>query len=291
MTTAPDIGVHRGVPPDVYHSWPLLSSSVLKELARRTPMHARWRADHPPDDTDAMRVGTALHCLLLDGPDTFEASYSVGGPVNEKTGKAYGSDTKAYSEWAAAQSALGKVFLSADECRRVEAMATSIMAHPAARARFRDSGAEREVSIVFRPFVGLDLLMKARIDLYCPSFRSVADVKTTATSAAGYSFSRVVYDRGYDIQAAVYVLAMRSAGFECDWFDWIAVEKSPPNAVAVHRLAEESLGKAIEQTFAAIERWDSCVRSGEWPGYAGSASVIETPKWATAGVGDEEESW
>lgn len=49
----------------------------------------------------AIRRGVMLHALDLQ--DRFDAEFAIGGPINEKTGKPFGVDTKAYSLWLAEQ--------------------------------------------------------------------------------------------------------------------------------------------------------------------------------------------
>lgn len=55
----------------------------------------------PRSNMSAIRRGVMLHALDLQ--DRFDAEFAIGGPINEKTGKPFGVDTKAYSLWLAEQ--------------------------------------------------------------------------------------------------------------------------------------------------------------------------------------------
>ena len=55
------------------------------------------------NDSPALLIGRATHVRILEGRDVYEAAFAFGGPVNPKTGKPFGSNTKAFAEWAAAQ--------------------------------------------------------------------------------------------------------------------------------------------------------------------------------------------
>jgi len=81
-------------------------------------MHASWS------------VGRALHTLVLEGRDTFEDRYAVGGPVNPKTGQLYGSNTKAFAQWAAEQ---GRPVLTLEQFDLIERMAEAVEQHELAQ--------------------------------------------------------------------------------------------------------------------------------------------------------------
>lgn len=57
-----------------------------------------------PALSEAMTTGRALADFLGMSADEFSAKYAIAdGPVNPKTGKPYGAETKAYAEWLALQ--------------------------------------------------------------------------------------------------------------------------------------------------------------------------------------------
>jgi hypothetical protein len=87
-------------PAEVYHAKAsqYLSSHQLGDF-RRCPLLYRKKklgliAD---EDRPAYLIGRAVHALVLEGRDRFEAEYAVGGPINPKTGEVYGPTTKAFS--------------------------------------------------------------------------------------------------------------------------------------------------------------------------------------------------
>lgn len=99
---------------------------------RRCPLLYRKKKLGLVEDEDrpAFLVGRALHTLVLEGRDAFEDQYAVGGPVNPKTGELYGSNTKAFAEWAAQQ---GKPVLTVHQRDLVERMAEGVRGHSLAR--------------------------------------------------------------------------------------------------------------------------------------------------------------
>lgn len=90
-------------PADAYHArrGEFLTSHRLAEF-RRCPLLFRRKEQGliPERDSNAFLVGRAAHVLILEGRQRYEAEFAVGGPINPKTGQPYGSNTKAFAEWA-----------------------------------------------------------------------------------------------------------------------------------------------------------------------------------------------
>jgi len=63
---------------------------------------------------------------VLEGCDRFDEEYAVGGPVNPKTGRSYGPNTKAFAEWAASW---GKQVLPPAQYELVLNMARGVRSH------------------------------------------------------------------------------------------------------------------------------------------------------------------
>ena len=50
-------------------------------------------------DSTAMLLGRATHTAVLEGWEKYNLEYEIGGPINDKTGKPYGSGTKKFMEY------------------------------------------------------------------------------------------------------------------------------------------------------------------------------------------------
>jgi len=101
-------------PEGVYHAQAnkYLSSHQLAAFRTCPLLYHKKREGLIPDvDRPAYLVGRAAHALILEGRERYADRYAVGGPVNPKTGEPFGTRTKAWAEWAAAQ---GKPVLTAD---------------------------------------------------------------------------------------------------------------------------------------------------------------------------------
>lgn len=79
-------GVFLNMPEEAYHADPALGSTDLKAILTN-PVQFHWHKRNParlemePDDVEreslAKRFGKALHKIVLEGPDAFDASYFV----------------------------------------------------------------------------------------------------------------------------------------------------------------------------------------------------------------------
>ena len=79
-----------------------LSSHLLGDF-RENPKYYKQKVDGQVKDVDqtAYIEGRAVHTRILEGQQIFNDTYIVGGgPINKTTGKPYGTDSKAYKEWA-----------------------------------------------------------------------------------------------------------------------------------------------------------------------------------------------
>ena len=252
-----------------YNARPGLRASYLATLDKTTPGSAEWERTHPADSA-SMRWGTALHCMILE-PERFAAEYTIGGPINKKTGKPYGSDTVAFMDWALAQT---KPILTREEHRLIVGMAESIAAHPIART-IRDGPRQTEVSI-FWDIAGMPC--KARID--CVQPKQIWDIKT-CRDASYRGFQRSIADYCYHLAAAWYLTGWAELDKgSAPKYLWLAVENSPPYALAVYHASADLLQVGRERCAAAVARYLECKDNKHFPvSYADEPVLMAAPKW------------
>jgi len=136
------LGILVQEPADLYHSKAAdyLSSHALADFRKCPLLFHRKRCGLVPDeDRPAYLVGRAAHTVILEGLDAFQESFAVGGPVNPKTGRSYGSTTKAWAEWAAAQQ---KEVLTNQQYSLVMQMANGVAQHDFAQELLSEGVAE-----------------------------------------------------------------------------------------------------------------------------------------------------
>jgi len=253
-----------------YRAIDFLNWSALKGYSK-TPAHYLEAVKNPMTQTPAMLVGSALHCMVLDGTEKFAESYAVA-PVCDKRTKA---GKELFNDFTAANG--DKEILTPEQALIVYEMASSVLNHPTAR-KILTLCTQTELSVTWKnDETGLDC--KGRIDAYNPTNGLVVDLKTTDDASPG-AFARTVAKFAYHGQAAFYLDGMLSAGAYATQFLFIVVEKTAPFAVAVY-VADESMidaGRLLVSEYLA--RHAGCLATDTWPGYDIEVQTISLPPWA-----------
>ncbi len=205
------------------------------------------------EDRPAFLVGRALHTLVLEGRDAFEEQYAVGGPVNPKTGELYGSNTKAFAEWAARQ---GKPVLTVQQHDLVQRMAEGVRGHGLARDLLSEGVPEGVVRAEY-----CQMPCQIRMDWFDPH-RGLVDLKTCDDLDW---FEADARRYGYVHQVAFYQAVLSKVIALPMPVHFIAVEKKEPYRSGVWKVHEDALAQARRENEAAIERLRRCMATDTWP--------------------------
>lgn len=242
---------------DVYHAkrGEYLTSHLLGDFRKCPLLHAK-KANHmiPDEDRPAYLLGRAGHKRILEGRDAYEAAFAVGGPVNPKTGRPFGSGTKVFAEWAALQ---GKPVLTEDQVALVENLAMGVAMNAQAVDLILYGQAE---GVIRTKYCGVPC--QSRLDWVHPH-RGIVDLKTCDDLTW---FEADARRYGYVHQLAFYrsVLAQVHGRYLAP-VHIIAVEKREPYRCGVWLVGEDSLAIAQRENEAAIRRLLRCRDLGEWP--------------------------
>jgi len=230
------------------------------------------------ETTDAMRMGTQLHTLVLEGEEKFNKENVLWSPpINDKTGKPFGMTTKQYTEAYERFTAENKRLTPYTEDEKINylAMQAAILRHPIASAYlYPETGPDTHVSeLTFRGEYLPGWLAKGSIDRYDSTY-GIIDFKTCAEMERfdGYrTFERGCLYNGYLEQLAFYqvmfyeLLDPRPRGAR--WYvpvTLIAAEKKPPFRVAVLQPDEETQSGARERIGDLLEQYMEAVESGNY---------------------------
>lgn len=259
---------------DEYFAIPALSNSGMKDLAvsplRFWHRHINPQRE-PEEETAAQRIGSALHCAVLEGEDTFGARYvrafdrsvldgaldtvsdlrgwlESSGIKPKGTRKqdlidqvksarvAGGLDVRIVDEERAAYDACaeGRTVLSADEWEQVAGMAESLRQEPVI-LDYLQRGRPEVAMLATDPATGVPL--KAKLDWMAPTI--TLDLKSF-TAKRGSNIDRSVHDaiwyEGYYRQAYLYEHIRRIVTGEKSQFVFAFVESTPPYEVRIKTL-------------------------------------------------------
>ena len=250
-----------GMPEAEYHARPELNSSTLKYFLKAPAL-----AKDPPTvaPTASMTVGSAVHCLVLEGEEAFEARWKEAPSADRRT-----KAGKAAWESFNASLAPGVQALTSSQSTQVWDMAKEVWAHRGAMALL-DQAPVREVTL-FADLCGVPC--RARLDAVSPA-GFVADLKT-CQDASGTAFRRSCQTYGYWLQMAHYT-AMAQAVWGIDHaFHFITVEAAPPHSVAIHEIGPITRAAACQCHHDLLLRYWECKASNHWPGIP--SSTLEFP--------------
>lgn len=266
----PARGWHKDVPFSEYLGWDCVNASLLKAI-RRSPAHAKHAKDNGRDDTDALRVGRAIHSVILE-PDKFHKEFACAPECDRRTsvGKA---------KWASFVEGIGqKTALKVDEYEMVMRMHESVLAHPKAKELLTARG-EPELSLAWEEN-GSGLWCKARMDYVLDDADIVVDVKST-DSADEEGFARSVLRYGYHVQDAFYRKGYQALKDRWPQFVFIAVEKEPPYGVACYSLPGDVIRRVTDEVEGSLHRLRGCMETNDWPGYGLGITELVLPAWAS----------
>jgi len=236
-----------------------LTSHQLADF-RRSPILYKRKKDGliPRKPTAAMKLGTALHSLLLEGEDVFKAQYNpADGPINPKTEKPYGTDTIKHDDWLKTQDQSKEIISKADYSF-VSTMTDTVRDHKLASDLLSTGVVERVIRTEIE-----GVACQSRFDWYNTDYKAIVDVKTCVNLDR---FERQVRSFGYVYQLAFYCqdayLALLT-GYPRAYI--IGIEKEEPFRCGVWQIETPALDMAMEENLEAIERLKDCQRTDTWP--------------------------
>lgn len=254
-----------------YLQIPALSQSTLKHI-ERSPGHLQAYLERGLKRTPEMIFGSAVDCLVFDGPQVFHDRYAVRPPgmdLRTKAGKAWKAD-HGHKE------TIPDTVLSC---------AGAVVGYPPAAQLLE--AARFQLSLVWRD-EETGVWLKGRPDAYVVgghigegSDPPVAiDLKTT-DDASPEAFAKKAYNLRYHWQAAMYLDGLEAIAGEphCE-FMFIVAEREPPHRVEVYWLPASIIEQGREEYRAALEKYAYWDNRGEWPLNSGQVLPLSFPGWA-----------
>lgn len=249
------------IPENDYHRASLggdfMSSGMLKEF-RLCPAHYRALVDGRAEkrESDAFRMGRAVHKLILEGEDAYRRAFVVGGPINERTGRAYGPGSKAFDDWLRDNGLDRRHVLTPGEAGDIGRMLAAARAHAGIAGLLAEGWPE----VSARAEVA-GVPCQLRLDWLRPDGTAV-DVKTVEDIARFESDARRF---GYLHQFAFYRDVACAAGGGDLAMAAVVLEKRAPHRVGVWRFSEDILEPYAVQNRQALAAYRRCLERNHWP--------------------------
>ena len=265
-----------------YHANPAISHSKLECYRRRPALYYKKyvaKTLPPPEDTSAFRLGSAVHCAVLEEKE-FSARYILKPDLDRRTKEG----KSAYAEFAAQHA--DKTLLDADEMQQVVAMREAIAAHPLASQLLADGLPETTWRKEQPNALGA---LQCRTDWFSSLGCELSDgkpyaldIKTVESldSDAFRNFERAAFNYGYHRQAGFYLPLINEI------FQWsvakmyyVAVEKTEPYGCAVYTLSDDAIAKGQDENIADLVRLKRSLETNDWPNIDPTLHELKLPAW------------
>lgn len=278
-----------------YNDIEAMNSSTLKHALRSMlRMRRSMDGDHKLE-SDAAKLGTAIHCLVLE-PQDFESLCVVmpafelspenvtakGEPTQSKNSKFYRS---AVATWR--EENQGKIELNEGELGVVRKCAGRIKSHPRMRKLLANNDVQREVTLLGE-IAGVPC--KSRLDMVQVGGRYplIVDIKTCA-DCAPHKFGSQFANLHYDFQLAFYREMFRLNYSKEPNVAILAAETSGDYDRAYYPVPEPVLDSGMMKVMRAMQDYKRALQTGEWPGVdrGKDKTDLVIPNWAMEDAGDE----
>lgn len=235
------------------------------------------------EETDAMRIGTGIHALLLE-PDEFESRFVVMPdfhlmPENMRAEKRKGepeedrrTDSKATTFYKSKarefyEQNKGLSVLSRAEYDRCLMCIEMLHSRPAMSELIRESKHEVTVECEIE-----GIAFKGRIDALTDD--CIVDLKTTA-DVSPLVFGRRFFTLGYDFKLAIYRELIRQNREGGDSVKVIAQEPAGDFDNCLHPIAPEVLDMAWTRVLQVIRDYKQALETDRWPGVDGGLDEVD----------------
>jgi len=272
----PSPGIHFDIAPRDYFRQAndeprVLSKSLLWDFAKNPK---RWLEAPYKESTPVMIFGSMVDCMLLT-PSRFDFDFVVS-PFDSFR-------TKEAKEWKDNQR--GNIVTN-DNINEAKKAVGKLKNHHHVK-EMMEGDAKTQVSVMSE-FAGSSdtIRVKGLIDLV-PDVEldwgnHLIDLKTIGKMDSLRQIENQIYDFGYHMQAAIYLdLFNAHSGLEPrDSFTFIFSLSAPPYEVAIVELETEAIEAGRTKYIEAIQLWNKCATSGNYPSPFDGILTTGLPKWA-----------
>lgn len=258
--------INNALAMDDYRADPAWSASDLKAFRLGPPAMVPWSREHPRENSDTMKLGTACHAAILEG-DAVAERYAFK-PEDMSFA------TKEGKEWKAAHQ--GKIILTAKEADIVTGVVEAFEGKELARAAL-EQALGKEASVFWTNDAGVKL--KARPDFYTAD--AVYDLKVSRHAAANQIMWRS-YGDGWCHQLAHYREGLRANGVAIKHGRLIVIHPKPPHVVYCVEIKPDALDLLALENAATIAAMAKFATNDVWPWTPDEWTLTDLPPTALA---------
>ena len=223
----------------------------------------KWRHSKPEKPSAAMELGSLVHALCFT-PDSVADEFAVSEFDSFRT--------KAAQEWRDAQ--VGKTVITQETMNKAQDIADVVM-----NDQELFSLGEKDYEVALYASIGATQV-KGMVDIAPRHGNVLADLKTTSSIGSLDALTRLVVNRGYHWQAALYLdLWNAVTGENRDQFRFLFVETDAPHETAWVSFFPRLIDLGREGYMNAIAKFQNCLANDVWPRKIEGVQEISVPKW------------
>ncbi len=223
----------------------------------------KWRHSKAEKPSAAMELGSLVHALCFT-PDAVADEFAVSEFDSFRT--------KAAQEWRDAQ--VGKTVITQETMSKAQDIADVVMNDP-----HLFSLGEKDYEVALYASIGATPV-KGMVDIAPRHGNVLADLKTTSSIGSLDALTRLVVNRGYHWQAALYLdLWNAVTGENREQFWFLFVETDAPHETAWVSLDPGLIDIGRVGYMNAIAKWQNCLANDIWTRTIEGVQEITTPKW------------
>lgn len=247
-----------------------ISKSELFKITK-SPLHFKYRQEHPEEDTPALLFGRAVHKYILE-PDDFYNEFAIAPIVDRRTKEGKAEYAKFMDECA------GKDIISLTDMEVIQEMADVINSNKYAKALL--TGSHEESFFWTDDETGEEC--KCRPDCLCEigGQKVIVDYKTTDDAETSKFMNSAIKD-GYDLQAGMYSEGMKKNTGDDYLFVFVAQEKKAPYAINIVQADDFFMKEGNNLFHELLGIYHECKTTDNWYGYMRDNAInsLGLPAW------------
>lgn len=250
------------------------------DLIAKSPAHYYAKYLDPnrvwEEQTTALLFGSAAHSAVFE-PNEFAKQYVIAPKLNLRTNAGKAALEEFY------QMHKGKKVITTEMYDSVMFMKDAVYENPTAAVLLQSGIAEQRIDwvkeIITEDGEFREVACKAKPD-WQSSNDFIVDLKTTE-DASPKGFAKSVWNYRYHVQAPFYWDAFEfKNGRPPRGFIFIAVEKTPPYAVALYYAPHPLMDRGRSTYERDLRTYAKCKETGLWPAYGSDLMELQLPPWA-----------
>lgn len=236
-----------------YASIDAINFSSFKHFLK-SPLHYKNYLKSKQEETDAMRLGRAIHCAVLT-PHLFLDMFAVAPMLDKRRTE----DKRIWNEFK--EQNAGKTIISHDDISIVLGIQEQFKLNP--YFKFLNNDKCYIEQVVTSNLFGVEI--KGRVDLYDPKSNTLYDVKSISKTPTVKNCNRAIEDSFYYVQAYFYAHSIKEIFGKWPTYTLAFVEKEEPFSIGHVTLSDLWFNKARITLEKELHRFQNCVIADLWP--------------------------